>query len=109
MRSSNLGEYTVLNHLRFADNVVLIAKNEKELITMAEDLRKVSEEFGLSINMAKTKVLTDISKFGDIILGGSVIEMVQEYRYLGQLVVFDKKIEKELKVLRGNAWKAFWD
>jgi len=37
-----------------------------------------------------------------------VIERVQEYRYLGQLTSFANKTEKELKVRRGNAWKAFW-
>ena len=36
------------------------------------------------------------------------IERVSEYRYLGQLISFDNKTEKELKVRRANAWKAFW-
>ena len=47
-----------LNHLRFADDVVLIAKNEKELSAMAEDLRRRSEDFGLSINTVSYTHLT---------------------------------------------------
>ena len=108
IRGPNLGEYKNLNHLRFADDVVLIAKNGMELGVMAEDLRRASEEYGLSINFSKTKVLTNISNLGEIKVGGNMIEKVQEYKYLGQLISFDNKTEKELKVRRGNAWKAFW-
>ena len=67
-----------------------------------------SEEFGLSINLTKTKVFTNISNLGEIKLGNSKIEKVQEYRYLGQIISFKNKTEKELKVRRGNAWKVFW-
>ena len=108
IRGLNLGKYKNLNHLRFADDVVLIAKNGEELGGMAEDLRRASEEYGLSINFSKTKVLTNISNLADIKVGENVIEKVQEYKYLGQLISFDNKMEKELKVYRGNAWKAFW-
>ena len=108
IRGPNLGEYKNLNHLRFADDVMLIAKNSMELGAMAEDLRRASEEYGLSINFSKTKVLSNISNLGEIKVGGNVIEKVQEYKYLGQLISFDNKTEKELKVCRGNAWKAFW-
>ena len=108
IESPNLAEFRRLNHLRFADDVVIIARNERELNSMAEELMVASEEYGLSINLAKTKVLTNISNLGEIKLGDTKIEKVQEYRYLGQIISFDNKIEKELKVRRNNAWKAFW-
>ena len=75
---------------------------------MAGDLRKVSEEMGLSINYSKTKVISNISNLGKIMLDGHEIERVSEYRYLGQLVSFVNKTEKELKIRRANAWRAFW-
>lgn len=107
IRGPNLAEFKNLNHLRFADDIVLIAKNDRELNSMAEELREASEEFGLGINLAKTKVLSNISNLGEIKLGGMVIEKVQDYRYLDQIISFENKIEKELKVRRGNSWKAF--
>lgn len=60
----DLTEFKDLNHLRFADDVVLIAKNGNELNSVAEDLRKASEEYSLSINLTKTKVISNISNLG---------------------------------------------
>ncbi len=34
--------------------------------------------------------------------------MVDEYKYLGQIISTRNKTEKELKVREANAWKAFW-
>ena len=38
----------------------------------------------------------------------TIIEKVKEYRYLCQIISFTNKSEKELKIRRSNAWKAFW-
>ena len=46
-----------LNHLRFADDVVLIASNPRELGEMLQELNARSKEVGLKINPAKTKVM----------------------------------------------------
>jgi len=37
-----------------------------------------------------------------------IIECVPEYRYLGQTLSFNNKMEKELKIRGANSWKAFW-
>lgn len=63
---------------------------------------------GLGIYFSKTKVIIDISDSGEINLNGIEIEKVSEYRYLGQIVSFENKSEKEIKIRRANAWKAFW-
>ena len=76
IKSSDLGEFRRLNHLRFADDVVIVARNATELSAMAEELRVASLEFGLSINLTKTKLLTNISNLGEIKLGNSTIEKV---------------------------------
>ena len=49
--SPNLFEYKYLNNLRFADDIVLIAKKEQELKVMANELKKASYEVGLSMNL----------------------------------------------------------
>ena len=75
---------------------------------MAEDLIKASSEMGLSINFSKTKVMSNISALGEVKINEEKIEQVTEYRYLGQVISFENKMEKEIKVRRANAWKAFW-
>ena len=103
MRGSNLFEFRNLTHLRFADDVVLVTKNGKELGGIAEDLRRASEEMGLGINLNKTKILSIISALGDIKIMDTKIDRVSEYSYLGQIISFDNKTVKELKVRRANA------
>lgn len=63
-QGANLLEFKNLTHLRFADDVVIIAKSGEELTGMAEELRKASEEMGLSINFSKTKVMPNILALG---------------------------------------------
>ena len=59
-RGTNLFEYTWLNNLRSAEDVVLVAKNGAELESMAEDLARASAEVGLTINKSKTNILSNI-------------------------------------------------
>ena len=103
-RSANL----FINNLRFADDIVLIAKNENKLRVMAGELMRESREVGLTMNLSKTKIMTNIQNLANIQLGDSVIEKVEEYKYLGQSISFADKTNKELKIRRANSWKDFW-
>ncbi len=59
-----------------------------------------SERVGLTMNKAKTKVMTNIQV--EIFKGGEKeIEIVEEYNYLGQMVAFEGRGKLELR-----AWKA---
>lgn len=48
-----------LNHLRFADNLVLLEVNPLLLEFMAQTLAEKSREVGLEINSSKTKMMTN--------------------------------------------------
>lgn len=87
--------------------MVLIAKTGEELKCMVEDLRRESKEMGRTINQAKIKILTNIKNLDTIRIDGEAIECVQEYKYLGQIISFENKLEKELRIRRTNARKAF--
>ena len=63
---------------------------------MAEDLRRESMEAGLTMNLSKTKIMTNLECLKPIVVDGETIETVPEYRYLGQIISFSNKIEKEL-------------
>lgn len=95
-----------LNNLRFADDVVLISRNMDELRDMASELYEASKKAGLFINVDKTKILSENT--GGVVLGNHEIQVVNEYKYLGQIISLKNRMEKEINARRANAWKNFW-
>lgn len=96
-----------LNHLRFADDLILLTDNPKELQYMLEELDTQSKLVGLSMNMSKTKLMTNNSE--DLIkINGNTIEYVSEYVYLGQIISPSDQSNKEIEKRISNAWKRFW-
>lgn len=73
-----------LNHL-FADDIVLISDNIGEAIQMLKKLQEMSER-GLTINVSKTKFMTNLVTTGYIIADNLQIEEVRSYKYLGHEV-----------------------
>lgn len=53
-----------LNHLRFADDIVLIAPNLEQLEMMLLQLNAESQKIGLKMNLSKTKIMTNIDEKG---------------------------------------------
>ena len=85
-----------LTNLRFADDVVLFAKNHKKLQNMLQDLSNCSKNAGLTMNTTKTQVMTNCQPI-PIRVHMSDLQYVDEYIYLGQLVDFQHTMEKEFK------------
>ncbi len=56
----------------------------------------------------KTLITTKIHPFEETKIENNTIGLVTEYKYLGQIVSLEDKTEKELRIRRTNAWKAFW-
>ena len=80
-----------LTNLRFADDVVLFARNHEELQEMLQDLSNCSKNAGLTMNMAKTQVMTNCQSI-PIRVHMSDLQYVDEYIYLGQLVGFQHTV-----------------
>uniref|UniRef100_A0A2H1VGL6 SFRICE_021038 n=1 Tax=Spodoptera frugiperda TaxID=7108 RepID=A0A2H1VGL6_SPOFR len=59
------------------------------------------------MNMSKTKLMTNSLKHR-LEVDGVEIAYVQEYIYLGQLVSFQARQEKEVARRTENAWKSYW-
>lgn len=68
----------------------------------------VRAELGFLINLSKTKIMSNITNLTNLQLGDTVIEKVEEYKYLCQTLSFLDRTNKELKLRRADAWKAFW-
>lgn len=100
----------MLNHLRFADDILLIADNITDLQEMITDLHQKSGEVGLKINIEKTKIMSseNIDNNNKIKLNNKVIEEVDSYIYLGQRISLTKSNqEEEINRRIKLGWAAF--
>ncbi|CAF4882123.1 unnamed protein product [Pieris macdunnoughi] len=95
-----------LNHLRFADDIVVFADKPSILQTMLQQLNDESRKAGLSMNPTKTKVMTNAIK-ENIVIGQENIEYVDEYIYLGQLISIKDQYSNEIDRIC-NTWKRYW-
>ena len=101
------GEY--LNHLRFADDIILISETPEELQVMLNDLNRESLKVGLKMNRSKTKVMFNRNANRlTIKIEDEDLEQVEEYNYLGQIIKLEKDHEIEIKRRITIGWKAFY-
>lgn len=97
----------ILTNLRFADDIALFASSSDEMCEMIKQLAEGCKNIGLEINEQKTKVMTNANQ-NEIRLEGQKIEYVEDYIYLGQLLSFRNKQDKEIARRVANGWKKFW-
>lgn len=78
----------MLNHLKFADDTVLVSHSAAELQDMLAELKQERLKWGggLRMNMKKTKVMLNNlakAKATGISITGEDVKVVDEYIYLG--------------------------
>ena len=75
----NLYKETIFSH-RYADDTAILAGNEKELSELTCEINEVGKQFGMKINIKKTKAMGVSKKQNspkiNISLGGQHIEWV---------------------------------
>lgn len=96
-----------LNHLRFADDLVILEEDPRKLEYMIQTLISRSREVGLEINLTKTKMMTNSTPI-DITNNGQKFEYVEEYVYLGQIISPNDQMSKEIDKRIATGWKKFW-
>ena len=100
------GKY--LSHLRFADDIVLMALDLDQAQVMLQQLNEESSKVGLKMNLSKTKVMTNIDDDREIKIGDTVIERVDTYVYLGHKLKLGRDNQTaEVKRRIGLGWAAF--
>ena len=75
-----------LSMLLYADDMSLIARSETELQLMLTAVQEFAQENGFELNVGKTKSQVFFPRRGEscnLLLYGSPVECVQEFRYLG--------------------------
>jgi ribonuclease HII len=100
------GEY--LNHLRFADDIVIISESKEQLQVMLQELATESKKRGLKLNKGKTKTMTNTNEELNAIVQNTTLEQVSEYIYLGHRISLqERNQEQEIKRRIIAGWKAF--
>ena len=101
----------LIKDVRFADDQGMIAKSEAGLQKIMDGLNSTSLEYGMKINIKKTKVMK-VSKVGgevNITINGTKIEQVKSFKYLGHTMTDDGRCENEINSRIAQAKEAFGD
>ena len=77
-----VGKYTLLI-LLYADDVILMTQTPKGMTNLLELLRDFCDRSGLTVNVAKTKMVICSNKPGDILTyNDKIIKQVTNFKYL---------------------------
>ena len=80
----------VVNHLMYADDIVLLAPSGKGTQTIIDATYAYGNAYDIIFNITKSQVVFyDTLKIGqaaNIMLGDTVLSVVQTYRYLGHII-----------------------
>ncbi|CAG9841161.1 unnamed protein product [Diabrotica balteata] len=90
----------VLNNLRFADDTVIITDNNNDLQNLMQRLNERCHEYGLKINLKKTKcmIMTKSAHANiQLTIEDTAIENVNNSKYLGTWITSDVDQTKEIK------------
>lgn len=101
---------TVVSECAFADDVVVLAKTEKDLQHNLDLWTEALQDRRLKINIQKTKVMT-ISKEErtiNIKINGKQVEQVNEFKYLGVVLHNKGKQESDITERADKAIKAYY-
>src|SRR5688572_64858 len=113
MEGISFGGFNITD-LRYADDAVLVAEKKKKLQKMIDKLNDTCKEYGMDINVKKTKVMVmggDRVKNGAqayLTLDGVRLEQVTRFKYLGSWISEDARCEEDIRARVGMARAAFW-
>jgi hypothetical protein len=89
----------IIHALKYADELVLLAKEEKVLQDMIDKLIEIGRCHGMEMNVEKTKVMK-ISRQPfpvKIMIDQKQLENVESFKYLGSMLTNDERYTCEIK------------
>lgn len=85
-----------MHHLKFAEDLVIFAGNPEILQKMLKQQIMGREKVGFSMNIDKTKLMTNSSKIA-IKVNNETVEYIDDYIYLGQTISPYRHMSKEIQ------------
>lgn len=103
-------EQIYISECAYADDIVLVSNNERELQENMNIWNEILEEYGMRINKEKTKVMavTEEPKKINIYLEEMELEQVKQFEYLGVTIEDTGKQEIEINKRTGKAIKIYY-
>ena len=85
-----------INNLRYADDTTLMAESEEELKSLLMKVKEESENFGLKLNIQKTKIMAShpITSWQ---IDGETVETMSDFIFLGSKITADGDCSYEIK------------
>ena len=100
-----------INNLRYGDDAGLLAIDSGKLQDLINTVNEKGKEYGMSINIKKTKVMVvtnkEVTPSAKITIEGRAIEQVKKFIYLGHLITDNGKCDGEIKRRKEIARGAF--
>ena len=89
----------IINNIKYADDVVLMAKDEKELQRMLDRLVETGNRYGMKINADKSKVMMISINEEPLrcVIENRILDNVSQFRYLGSMITRDAQCTKEIR------------
>jgi hypothetical protein len=95
--------------VKYADDLVLLAKEEKVLQGMIDRLIEIGRHYGMEMNVEKTKVMRISGQPSPmkIMIDQKQLENVEYFNYLGSMITNDARCTHEIKSRIAMAKAAF--
>ncbi|KAG6465037.1 hypothetical protein O3G_MSEX014898 [Manduca sexta] len=98
-----------LNHLRFADDLVLLSESYSQQQFMLQSLNEHSKQVGLEMNLSKTRLMTNSKENRTIFIDNIPLKYTEKYIYLGKQMSFDRNSnDQEIERRVHLAWNKYW-
>ncbi|XP_039278724.1 uncharacterized protein LOC120350224 [Nilaparvata lugens] len=86
---------------------MVVAESAEQMEEMMKELLKASKTIGLHLNAQKTRLMTNSEKIR-VEIDCGILDYVEDYEYLGQVISFVNRSVKEIKHRIDKGWKKYW-
>ena len=100
----------VINNLRYAEDVAIIAENQKDIQNLLNVVKNESRKKGLDLNSKKTEVMVISKKTTaecNIFVDGTKLKQKQSFKYLSTLITQDGRSHSEVNTRIAQAKTVF--
>jgi endonuclease/exonuclease/phosphatase family metal-dependent hydrolase len=108
-----VGDLRLVSLLLYADDMVLLSQDAKELESMLQTMDKVCLGMGMRINASKTEIMAFVKQQQqeqqgtEVVIGEGVVKQVPKFKYLGSMLEQAGGWELELSTRKGKALARF--
>ena len=97
----------IINNLRFADDIDLIAGTNSELQELTNRFSEASKDDGMEVSKEKSKTMVNSkNESAKIMMDGTLLENVKKFKYLGSTLKSDGSSDNELRIRLTTATSA---